>query len=407
MKPAIVIGSRMQGLAVIRSLGSMGVPVVVLRYHRGDIGYGSRWVREVVGCAHPEHEPARFLATLERLADRFPGALLVPPSDTSVAAVAAHAERLSRLGYVLAAPRSNVVASCLDKPSTYELARSAGVPAPTGFVLHGADDLERFATEARFPAVLKPTVSHRYKAVFGRKWTRVDSVAQALIHYRAAREAGFDVLIQELVPGDELCGANYNAYAWDSGCVDLTADKIRNSPPETGSPSVVVSRKIPELAEAGRRLLAALGYRGYANVEFKRDPRDGLYKLIEVNARHNLSAAMAIRAGINFPRLEYLHRMYGEVPAPHDYAEGVHWIDITRDLRVAPAYLRRADYSVRRFVQPYLTRPVFAVASRRDPRPAVIRSRYAAGQVLRLLRARLTGRPANRPTRPAPADEAA
>ncbi|WP_028922322.1 ATP-grasp domain-containing protein [Pseudonocardia acaciae] len=389
MEPAIVIGSRMQGLAVIRALGSMGVPVVVLRYHRGDMGYRSRWVREVVGCAHPEQEPELFLATLERLAERFPGALLVPPSDTSVAAVATHAQRLAGLGYVLAAPPPDVVANCLDKPSTYRLARSHQVPAPVGFVLDTPEELDRFTAEAKFPAVLKPTVSHRYKAVFGRKWTRVDGAAQALTHYREAREAGFDVLIQELIPGDELCGANYNAYAWDGGCVDLTAAKIRNSPAETGSPSVVVSRKIPELAEAGRRLLAALGYLGYANVEFKRDPRDGLYKLIEVNARHNLSAQLAIRAGVNFPRLEYLHRMYGETPAQRDYAEGVHWIDITRDLRAAPSYLRRADYSVRRFVRPYLTRPVFAVASRRDPLPAVIRSRHTAARAFGLLRAKL------------------
>lgn len=398
MKPAIVIGSRTQGLAVIRALGARGVPVVVLRYHHQDMGYGSRWVQEIIDCPHPEREPEGFLAVLKQISTRFSGALLVPPSDLSVAALAEHKEDLSQLGYVVAAPDWDIVRTCLDKSATYAFARAHGVSAPATVLINQPADLERFGIEIGFPGVLKPTVSHRYKAVFGRKWTRVDSMDQALTHYRAARAAGLEMVVQELIPGDELCGANYNAYFWDDGaCVEMTAAKIRNSPAETGSPSVVVSRKIPELADAGRRLLSALRYRGFANVEFKRDPRDGEYKLIEINARHNLSSMLAIRCGVSFPWLEYQHRMCGVPPTMCDYEQDVYWIDITRDLKSCLSYLRRGDYSVRRFIEPYLSRPVFAVASRRDPRPAAIRAAQTLRQVQRMVRAKLAANVATTP----------
>ncbi|GAA5148334.1 hypothetical protein GCM10023321_10450 [Pseudonocardia eucalypti] len=387
----MVVGGRTQALAVIRSLGAEGVPVIVLRYHDQDMGHGSRWVREVIDCPHPERDPDGFDRVLDRVAARFPGSLLVPPSDIAVAAVSARKRRLGELGFVVAAPEWDVVSTCLDKAATWDFARRHGVDAPATVAVREAGDLERFADEVGFPGVLKPTVSHRYKAVFGRKWTRVDNLEEATRHHLEARAAGLEVVAQELVPGDELCGANYNAYVWgdDGEVVEMTAAKIRNSPSETGSPCVAVSRRIPEVAEAGRHLLRALGYRGFANVEFKRDARDGTYKLIEVNARHNLSSALAIRCGINFPWLEYRHRMLGRPPVQPDYEEGVYWIDVTRDLQASLSYLRRGDYSVGRFARPYLSGPVFAVASARDPRPALIRAGRTATQVRRKLVARI------------------
>lgn len=393
MQPAIVIGSRMQGLAVIRSLGRMGVPVVVLRYHAEDFGYGSRWAGERVECPHPERDTAGFLAVLDRLADRYPGALLVPPSDIAVTVVAEHADALRARGFVVAAPPVGAVRICLDKSATHEFALAHGVAAPATSVLRDAADLHRFAADHGFPAVLKPLVSHRYKAVFHRKWTRVDDLDQALDHHAAAAAAGFAMVAQELIGGDELCGANYNAYFADGEpLAEMTAAKIRNSPAETGSPCVVVSRDLPEVAEEGRRMLAALDYRGFANVEFKRDPKDGRYKIIEVNARHNLSSMLAIRCGVDFPALEYRHRMLGERPEQPAPAQGVHWIDLTRDLQASGDYLRRPDYSAARFVRPYLTRPVFAVAALGDPVPAVIRGRHTVAGLLRKLARRVSGR---------------
>jgi D-aspartate ligase len=43
----------------------------------------------------------------------------------------------------------------------------------------------------------------------------------------------------------------------------------------------VVTRWRPEVAEAGLRFLRAIGPRGMAHAEFKRDSRDGELKLIE------------------------------------------------------------------------------------------------------------------------------
>jgi D-aspartate ligase len=70
-------------------------------------------------------------------------------------------------------------------------------------------------------------------------------------------------------------------------------------------PSVVISKDINGVIESGRKILQASSYDGYSCTEFKKDIRDGKYKLMEINGRHNHSALLSIRCGINFLLIEY------------------------------------------------------------------------------------------------------
>ena len=51
--------------------------------------------------------------------------------------------------------------------------------------------------------------------------------------------------------------------------------------------------------------MEALNWKGFANVEFKYDPRDDSYKFIEINARVWQQIGLAEALGINFPMLAY------------------------------------------------------------------------------------------------------
>ncbi len=276
------------------------------------------------------------------------------PSPSSVAR---HKTSLEDAGLIVASDDAEVTETLLNKAKTFALARSAGVPGPATFAPSDEEDVRRFCASAEFPAVLKPELSHIYRELVGVKWTRVDSTEEALRAYAVARSHSLEVVLQELIPGDEQCGAVYNSYFWNGEpLVEFTSRKIRNSPPDTGSPSVVVSEWMPEVAEQGRRLLRAAKFSGYSCTEFKRDPRDGEYKVMEVNARHNLSSLLATRCGLNFPWMQYQHLVDGIVPVQRDYEQGIYWIDVTRDLQNLRHYLRRPGYSLGEFLEPYRRR---------------------------------------------------
>ncbi len=323
---------------------------------------------------HPDKDEAQFGNALLEAAHRYPGSLLVPASDAALGTVARHKTSLEDAGLIVAVDNEEVTDVLLNKAKTYDLARSARVPAPATFTPSDEEDVRRFCALASFPVVLKPALSHTYLELVGVKWTRVESVEEAVRAYSVARSLSLEVLLQELIPGDELCGAVYNSYFWNGEpLVEFTSRKIRNSPPETGSPSVVVSEWIPEVAELGRRLLRAAKFSGYSCTEFKLDPRDGEYKLMEVNARHNLSSLLATRCGLNFPWMQYEHLVDGLEPVQRDYEQGIYWIDVTRDMQNLRHYLRRPGYSVRNFLEPYRRSHIFAVLDRHDVGPAATR----------------------------------
>jgi D-aspartate ligase len=374
MTTAIVVSGSTHALGVVRGLGRKGVPVVVVTYDRRDIAMSSRFVRDVIRTSHPDKGEAQFVDALLEAARRYPGALLVPASDAPLGTIARHRTSLEDAGLIVAVDDPEVTDVLLNKAKTDDLARFARVPVPATFVPSNEQDVRRFCAYASFPVVLKPELSHIYQELVGVKWTRVDSVEEAVRAYSVARSLSLEVLLQEFIPGDELCGAVYNSYFWNGEpLVEFTSRKIRNSPPETGSPSVVVSEWIPEAAELGRRLLRAAKFSGYSCAEFKLDPRDGEYKLMEVNARHNLSSLLATRCGLNFPWMQYEHLVKGLEPVQQNYEQGVYWIDITRDMQNLRHYLRRPGYSVGNFLEPYRRSHIFAVLDRHDVGPAAAR----------------------------------
>src|SRR5215203_4466259 len=405
MTRAIVVSGATHGLGVVRSLGRQGVPVTVVSYDRRDIAPSSRYVREVIPAPHPDKDEAQFVKVLLETAHRCPGSLLIPASDAALGTVARHKTSLEDAGLIVASDGSDVTETLLNKATTFALARSAGVPSPATYPVSDEDDVRRFGATAEFPAVLKPELSHTYKQLVGVKWTRVDSTEEALRAYTVARSHSLEVVLQELIPGDEQCGAVYNSYFWDGEpLVEFTSRKIRNSPPDTGSPSVVVSEWMPEVAEQGRRLLGAARFSGYSCTEFKRDPRDGAYKVMEVNARHNLSSLLATRCGVNFPWIQYRHLVEGVEPVgyePGGYEQGVYWVDVTRDLQNLRHYLGRPGYSWAEFAEPYRRGCVFAVMDRRDVGPAAARGvdtvRVAADRIRSRLRRGRRGRAAYEP----------
>jgi predicted ATP-grasp superfamily ATP-dependent carboligase len=394
--PAIVVSGWTHALGVVRGLGREGVPVDVVSYEPRDFATRSRYVRDVIPAPHPREAEGPFVAALLDVARRTPGALLVPASDAAVGPVARNKAVLEDAGLVVASDEPEIVETLLNKASTLALARSAGVPAPITFTPADEDDVRLFCATATFPAVLKPELSHLYLQQVGEKWTRLEDEDDAVRAYRVARSLGLEVVLQELVPGDDRCGSVYNSYFVDGEpVVEFTSRKIRNSPPQTGSPCAVVSEWMPEVAEQGRRLLAAAKFSGYSCTEFKQDPRDGLHKVMEVNARHNLSSLLATRCGLNFAWMQYRHLVDGVEPrgiAPGEYPQGVHWVDITRDVRTAPHYLRQPGYSLRAFVEPYRRPGVFAVLDRHDPGPAAARAVDTARLAAERIRERVARR---------------
>ena len=368
-KPAIVLSAGTAALGVIRALGRRGIPVVVLYQDRSEVGCVSRYVREAIQVPRPDQEEKALVDLLLRQAPRLGGGVLMPCADGFVAAIARNKPELQQ-HYRVGCPDWQIARSVLEKSRTYEVARAAGVATPRTAVLHSLEQAEHEARTVSLPCLVKPVTGHQYYRLFRKKMVLAESRDELIAAYREAAAAGCAVMLQEFIPGEDALGVNYNSYFWEGEpLAEFTAAKIRGAPPQIGSPRVVMSKHIPEVIEPGRRLLRALGYSGFSCTEFKWDARDGQYKLMEVNGRHNLSTWLAPSCGIDFPFIEYRHLAYGERPTPCDFEDGTYWIDLTRDVAHTLRHWRRERYSLARYLEPYLRPHVFAELDWSDPWP--------------------------------------
>ena len=371
LTPAIVLGAETAALGVVRALGRHGVPVVVLHYGSTDTAHRSRYVNARARITPPHENEAGFVADVIASVQRYGGGLLIPASDEALVAVSRNLAALEQ-GCTVACTPWEITATFIEKRLTYALAERVGVPCPRTTVPASRDDVLRYAERAAFPCLVKPSQGYRFVARFHQKMFLVQNRDELIARYEQATAAGCEVVLQEFIPGADGQGVNYNSYWWNGApLVEFTAVKVRGGPPAVGSPRVVESRFVPQVLAPGRAILRAMGFSGYACTEFKRDPRDGRLKLMEVNGRHNLSTALAVRCGIDFPWLQYRHPVHGELPEPTRFEEGIYWIDLLRDVGYSLTRRRSERYPLRDYLRPYVRRHVFAIPEWGDPAPFV------------------------------------
>jgi D-aspartate ligase len=151
----------------------------------------------------------------------------------------------------------------------------------------------------------------------------------------------------------------------------LLARRIRQHPSEFGRAATYVETiDQPEIVELSERFLKAIDFYGLVEVEFKQDPRDGQFKLLDVNARtwgfHTLGSA----AGVDFPYLLYADQM-GSAPQKSQAAAGIGWLRLITDVPTVATDLLRGRLDLRGYIQSLQRTRIESVFCASDPIPSI------------------------------------
>jgi len=370
--PAVVLqSSYANGLGVIRDLGREGVPVVAADPNRRALGFVSRYAAGVV-VPDPADDEEEFVAGLEALGRELPRrAVLFPTHDEYVWAVSRHAERLQPLFRV---PFSSweTMHRVADKEEQLRAAWRAGVDTPATQFVRDAADLEEVASRTAFPAIFKPVASLAFKRRFGRPVLVIPTRDELLEVYRRVDDCG-PLMLQEIVPGgdDELYTVGSYLDAASRPLAIFTGRKLRQHPRTFGTCRFAESVWLPELAEAAVRLLTELRFHGVSQVEFKRDHRDGRYKLMEVNARHWLWHALATRCGVNLSLAAYRDAV-GEPSVSPLQSDDARWILSLKDTADSLLEIRRGELTAKSWLGSLGGTRIDGVLALDDPVPGLV-----------------------------------
>lgn len=399
--PAVLLGGDTNALAIARSLGAAGVTV----YTIGTAPFveRSRCVTSVPlppDSRPPEEVWAQWL--LGPAAAHLSGAVVLATSDIGITAVAHNRAALLER-YLLDVSDIDAQLAMLDKLTTYETARAAGVPTPLFWRVDSGTDLEKWRDELVYPLIIKPLLSHEYKAKFpGRSKFRLVHDWDELQHgYRDLDEAGLAVMLVEKIPGGDEMLCSYTTYidATGSPTFDYTKRMLRRNPPNEGLGCYHVTDWIPEVKEVALQLLKHAGLRGPAAVEFVMDARDGKLKLIECNARFSAALPLTIASGFDLPLHVYLRILGERHELPRSYRPGKRLLYPSDDVRSFLALRRAGQLRPADWVRSLAHRQTFPVWSARDPLPALARAwQRGTGRVRQAVAARRSSRPRRVPS---------
>jgi predicted ATP-grasp superfamily ATP-dependent carboligase len=304
-------------------------------------------------------------------------AVLFPTGDPAVVLFSRARSELSRY-FRIVMPAHSLVMRLLTKDGLASLARERGVAAPQSLVPGDRASLEKAAGALTYPVILKPAYSHAWLTPqamevvgSGTKAVRCERPEELLSWYD--RLAAFDpgLVVQELIPGSDERLVYFCFYLNREGAPlgIFAGRKLRVLPPGLGSASVAESMDDPELTRLSIDLLTKIGYRGLGGVEFKRDPRDGVYKLIEFNARFGLWDSLGARCGVNLAYIAYRDALGLSVEPRLWYRTGVKWISFERDAAAYNGYRKRNELTAVKWLRSLRGEKQWAVLAWDDPRP--------------------------------------
>jgi D-aspartate ligase len=358
------------GLAAIRSLGRQGLRVVAVDNRPFALGFRSRYAEPRL-APDPLDDEDGFIEALQAIAGETDDVLpLFPTHDEHLNAIARHANELGER-YRFPFPSWDVLERIQSKRHQLETAEAADVPIPRTFYPVSAEEALAAGEEVGFPLIVKPSANVGFRRSHKRQLFRCETPAELERAYELA--APHEPMVQELIPGSAEEMYTLGSYLdRDGQALGLfSGRKLSQTRGYMGSARAGEAVWVDEVVEQGLALLRALGFHGISQVEVMRDPRDGRYKLLEVNPRlwqwHSLAAA----CGVDLPWIAYRDLVGDPLPPARMHGDGKRW---------AITLMAGSTHAFER--PPY----VDAVFARDDPKPALVQLGRFAHRGIRRLR---------------------
>jgi D-aspartate ligase len=306
-------------VSIARTLGRLGVPVylVAQRGMRTPVWSSRYWAKRTRwDFSRSEEQSVAFLLDIGATLQAAHGtrAILLTTADW-VAIFIERNSHLLREQFAFPQPVRPIIHSLLNKWEMHLLAKEHGIPTPNTAWPASRVEIEDFLETSNFPIVMKPAdpylKNRTSKKIIYSRQELMDEVD------REAAGASPNFVLQEYIPGgaDTVWMCNGYFAAHQDHTVIFTGKKLRQVS-STGIASLAICIPNETVATQTRRLMEGVGFRGCLGIGFRYDSRDGLYKLLDVNAR--VSGVFRLFVGTNdmdVVRACYLDLTGQEVPA--------------------------------------------------------------------------------------------
>lgn len=286
----VLDASSRQILPILKQLYDLKCESSVLYNSKLDNGYVSRYATRRVKF-FLKNKDSYIDAVIQEAKTGYYDVIL-PLSDYTMDMLTRNIEKLSPYVHI-PIPERNVFLKAYDKQQTMEICMDNGIPCP--ITKREDEDLDAFVKRIGFPIIGKPRMANGSR---GLKIIKQKELLDELIRKKVIQLE--DYVIQEFIPqtGEQF---NIHLFMDDDGTLasNLVTKKARWYPIDGGASCLCMTQWNQTIAKDCERLLKALTWRSYCEIEMIVDPRDSIAKVMEINGRASASIKIMELAGIN------------------------------------------------------------------------------------------------------------
>lgn len=298
MKVLLTDGSHKNTLAIIRYLGKEGYIIDILHHKKSAPAY-SKFCNKLIICPSVEKE-SEYIEFVIALVKNHHYDILIPVGVNAVENLSKHLTILHQYVNIELSPYETI-RMALEKKLTFHYAEDNNINHPETIYPANIEEAILLSEKLTFPLIIKssnesvikfPTiyVNDRAQLIF--------SLQNLMDNETEAIKKSFPLIQKQII------GKGYGFFAiYQKGiCKKIFMhERIRENPVAGGSSTCARSFYDPKLIEIGKKILDGLHWHGQAMVEFKKDAKDGEYKLIEINPKFWGSLELCLNSGMNFP----------------------------------------------------------------------------------------------------------
>ena len=361
-------------LGVVRGFGRRKISIMYLDSEPGSMVRYSKYINRRLKCQSIKESDTEFINLLLDFGKQINCRMvIIPTGDRDVLALSKYKHELKQF-YHLPVPTFETVQNLVNKKSFYKLLAEMRVAHPKTFFPESLTELRSMGREIPYSYIIKPAYSLPFQKKFGRKCFVINSPQELDWAVDRLKGKNLDVMIQEIIPGKET----YMAYMYFNKKSEPLAvcgyDKLRQFPPDFGCGSLCRSTWRPIPIDLAIQMLTAIGYHGIAEPEFKKDPRDGKYKLLEINPRTSSENRLPAGCGLDIEYIAYLDVTGQNVKDLVSPSSEILWVNDFFDLFSCLIQLKQGKLGITEIFGSFKGKKIHSIAAWDDPIPFLVHS---------------------------------
>lgn len=374
--PVLILSCRIGGLSIMRSLGSLGVDVYGIDAEKSSPALRSKYCKAYFIKEYDRNNEKDYLHYVLNIAINEIGrkAILIPTSDELTIFAAKYIEQLSP-HFMYPDNTADLMDSLADKRRMFGIATQHNVPTPHTSFPQNLDEVIETADKVMFPVMLKAIDGAVMHARTGKKMVIVSSKEELVENYKQLEDPVTpNTMIQELIPGDDDQVYIYNGYfnKNSDALISFTGHKVRQFPIHVGCASLGECRWHQRVADKTRALMKAVGYKGILDIGYRLDPRDGRYKVLDINPR----VGQAFRLFLAENGMDVIRSLYldftGQPQQESKPREGRRWLIEDYDMVSSLNYFKEGSLGFVEWIKSFRGVQEAAWFSWKDPLPFLV-----------------------------------